>query len=537
MASAPDDPVTMLPPLRRARLFAVVWVYVGVVVGLFLFSCFSIYVLSAVRAYVGGEGLWSKGQKDAIYALTRYTLHGQEADYATYQSALSVNLGDQQARTELSKPNPDFVAAEAGFRQGRNHPNDVAGMVFLFRWFRPLPEISEAITIWAAADHHIEKLMRIGDRIHAAAQSAPLSSAQVTQYLQELQTLNQELTPLEDGFSYVLGAAARKYTQWILLTMLVAVLLMLSLAYWFSRRLLLRFETAQLLLGASEAQLQSVLQLAPLPIVIVRQSDEQVLYLNDHARQQFDFHDVPLAAIRPRDFYVNGADRDILVAALRATGRVSDLELQLKDRNGKPFWGLYSSQRIRYEGHDCVLTALLNVNERKRAHDELSYRAYHDALTGLPNRAMFMDAFKRSLHRLERSSGSGSLLFVDLDRFKTINDSLGHEVGDLLLQQVAQRIQGCVREGDLVARLGGDEFVVLVEGSADSHRMADKLLAELRPDYALGAHVVTVTASIGVSQYPQDGTELSELLSAADSAMYRAKTAGRDGVQFYVRPQ
>jgi diguanylate cyclase (GGDEF)-like protein len=241
--------------------------------------------------------------------------------------------------------------------------------------------------------------------------------------------------------------------------------------------------------------------------------------------------------LRPRDFYVNAADRDRLLAALEATGLVSDLELLLQDADGKPFWGLYSSQRILYEGHDCVMTALLNVDERKRAHDELRYRAYHDALTGLPNRAMFMDALKRSLHRMERSGGTSSLLFIDLDHFKAINDNLGHDMGDLLLQQVAQRIQDCVREGDLVARLGGDEFVVLVEGHDDTHRMADKVLGVLRPDYQLGTHIVRVTASIGVSCFPQHGTELDALLSAADFAMYQAKTAGRNGVQFYTRPQ
>ncbi|MDZ7919859.1 MAG: hypothetical protein U5O12_07625 [Rhodoferax sp.] len=399
MAAVSDLPAPVWAPLRRGRLFAVVWVYVGVVVGLFFLTCFSVFffLLSAVRAYVGGEGLWSKGQKDALYALTRYTLYTHEADYTAYQRALAVNDGDKQARTELEKPDPDFALVEAGFLQGRNHPDDVAGMVFLFRWFRSLPEINRAITIWTEADLHIEKMVQVGDQIRAAAQAGPIASAQAAQFLQQLQTVNEALTPLEDDFSYTLGVAARKYTQLILLTMLVAVLLMLSLAYLFSRRLLLRFEMAQQLLSASEAQLQSVLQLAPLPIVIVRQSDEQVQYVNDHGRQQFQLGDLTLSAIRPRDFYVNSADRDLLVAALQTTDRVTDLELQLKDGHGKPFWGLCSSQRIRYEGHDCVLTALLNVDERKRAHDELQYRAYHDALTGLPNRAMFMDAFKRSL--------------------------------------------------------------------------------------------------------------------------------------------
>lgn len=536
MATVPDLSMSALAPLRRGRLFAIIWIYMGVVLGLFFLTCFSIFLLSAVRAYVGGEGLWSKAQKDALYALTRYTQNARQSDYTAFRTALSVNQGDRQARIELTKPDPDFALAEAGLLQGRNHPDDVTGMVFLVRWFRSLPELSQVISIWAAADYHIEKLTQVGDDIHAAVQAGPLSSVQVAQFVQQLQTLNDEITPLEDGFSYALGASARKYTQRVLLTMLAAVLLMLTAAYLLSRRLLLRFETAQEMLRISETQLQSVLQLTPLPIVIVRESDEQILYLNDHARQQFHLRDIAISALRSRDFYVNPTDRDLLIAALRPTGRVTDLELQLKDRHGTPFWSWCSSQRIRYEGQGCVVTALLNVDEHKRAHDELRYRAYHDALTNIPNRAMFMDAFKRSLHRLERNGGTGSLLFIDLDHFKDINDRLGHDVGDLLLQQVAQRIQACVREGDLVARLGGDEFVVLVEGPDDTQRMADKVLSVLRPDYVLGKHLVRVTASIGVSRFPQDGSELNELLSAADTAMYQAKTAGRNSVQFYQQP-
>lgn len=537
MTLVADLSAPALPGTKRRRLFVVVWIFVGVVVGLFVLTCLSIFLLSAVRSYVGGEGLWSKGQKDAIYALTRYTLYANEADYGAYLTALAVNQGDRQARIELEKPAPDLAIARDGFLQGRNHPDDIDGMVFLFRHFRNLPDISKAIDIWAAADRHIEELTLIGSRIHTATLAGPLSPEQSRQFLLQLHAINDALTPLEDNFSYTLGEAARKYTQVILGVMSVAVLLMLSLAYWASRRLLLQFELTQEVLRKGEEQLKSVLQFAPLPIVIVRSGDECVVYANDHARSQFGFGDGPLDAIRPRDFYVNGADRDRLIAALQATGRVTDLELLLQDANGKPFWGLYSSQRIRYGGHDCVMTALLNVDERRRSHDELRYRAYHDALTGLPNRAMFMDALKRTLHRMERNEGVTSLLFIDLDHFKTVNDRLGHETGDLLLQQVAQRIQDSVREGDLVARLGGDEFVVMVEGQDDVQRLAEKILSVLRPDYQLGDHAVHVTASIGVSCFPQDGTELNGLLSAADLAMYQAKTLGRNGVQFYARPQ
>lgn len=536
MTPVADLSAPVLPVTKRRRLFAVVWVFVGVVVGLFVLTYLSIRLLSAVRAYVEGEGLWSKGQKDAIYALTRYTLYANEADYSAYLMALAVNTGDRQARIELEKPDPDLDIARDGFLQGRNHPDDIDGMVFLFRNFRKLPDIDKAITIWAAADHHIETLTQVGERIRTAIRAGPLPPEQARQFLLQLHAINNALTPLEDRFSSTLGEAARKYTQIILVVMFFVVVLMLTLAYLFSRRLFLQFELTQEALRSGEEQLKSVLQFAPLPIIIVRLSDERVLYANNHARLQFRLGATSLERLRPRDFYVNGADRDRLIAALEATGSVTDLELLLQDADGKPFWGLYSSQRIRYEGHVCVMTALLNVDERKRAHDELRYRAYHDALTGLPNRAMFMDTLKRSLHRMERSGGTSSLLFIDLDHFKAINDELGHDMGDLLLRQVAQRIQDCVREGDLVARLGGDEFVVLVEGNDDPHRMADKVLNVLRPDYQLGAHTVRITASIGVSCFPQHGTELDTLLSAADFAMYQAKTAGRNGVQFYARP-
>ena len=522
-----------VPPGKRRRLFVVLWVFVALVIGLFLFAFTSIHLLSAVRAYVEGEGLWSKGQKDALYALSRYTLYADDTDYAAYLEALSVNQGDRLARLELEKEDPDLAVAYAGLLQGRNHPDDINGMIFLFRKFRQLPDIDKAIRIWTAADVHIEELREVGNRIRVEAIAGPLSADAKRNFLQELQDINRRLTPLEDDFSYTLGEAARKSTIVILIVMFVLVSVLLTVAYWFSRRLVLQNEAIHDAMHQGELQLQRILRFAPLPMLIVRSADERMVYANEHARAQFQMGDTPLSDLHARNFYVNATDRDQLIAALDKADCVRDMELQLQDSQGKPFWGLYSSQRIHYEGQDCVLTALINVDERKRAHDEMSYRAYHDTLTGLPNRAMFMDAFKRTLHRMERNQGVVSLLFIDLDHFKAVNDTLGHEMGDVLLQQVAQRVISCVREGDLFARLGGDEFVVLVEGQDDPHSMAQKILEVLRPDYDLNGHAAKVTASIGISRFPQDGVELNGLLSAADFAMYQAKTTGRDSVQFY----
>lgn len=533
-----DTATTPVAPRgKQRRLFTVVWMFSGLVAGLFIFAFVSIELLSAVRAYVEAEGLWSKGQKDALYALTRYTVYNEESDYAAYLAALSVNQGDRQARSELEKGDPDLAVAFAGFERGRNHPDDINSMIFLFRKFRQLPDLDKAISIWTAADVQIDALQTIGNRIRTQVQAQALTPEQQRTVLKELHDINLRLTPLEDDFSYTLGAAARKFTGIILSVMFLLVAITLTLAYRFAHRLVLENERAQEALRQGELQLRRILKAAPLPILIVRSSDERIVYANAHARSQFKLGEADVGALRTRDFYVNAQDRDRLVAALEANGSVRDLELQLQDIHGNTFWGLYSSQRIHYGGHDCVMTAILNVDERKRAHDEMSYRAYHDTLTGLPNRAMFMDALKRTLHRMERSQGAMSLLFIDLDHFKAVNDQLGHEMGDLLLCQVAQRIDSCVREGDLLARLGGDEFVVLVEGQDDPYSMARKILEVLRPEYDLNGHLAHVTASIGISRFPQDGAELNGLLSAADFAMYQAKTAGRDGVQLYNASQ
>ncbi len=536
MSQQTSLPMQMVPDERRRRLFVIVWIFVALVLGVFIFASVSIHLLSAGRAYVEGEGLWSKGQKDAIYALSRYTLYTDEVDYQTYLSALAVNQGDRRARLELEKPNPDLNVAYAGLLQGRNHPDDINGMILLFRQFRWVPDIDKAIAIWAMADQHIEELTEVGTRIRAVSNLGSLSPEQERHFLSELHAINAKLTPLEDDFSYALGRAAREMALLIQLVMFALVMALLVGAYVFSRRLVLQNEAFQDALRQSKDQLKNVLQYAPTPIVISRSADEAVVYMNDHGMAQFKVAPTDLAGMRPRDFYVNPADRDRFMALLRDSGKVHDLEMQLKDAEGVTFWVQYSSRRISYDGQDCVMTTLVNVDEKKRVHDDLRYRAYHDVLTGLPNRAMFMDSLKRTLGRMERKHGMFSILFIDLDHFKEVNDALGHEMGDLLLQQVAQRIQSSVRASDLVVRFGGDEFVVLIEEHDDAdvaRRIAQKILDALGLVYDLCGHAAHVTCSIGISRFPQDGSELDSLLSSADLAMYQAKTLGKNNLQFY----
>lgn len=164
--------------------------------------------------------------------------------------------------------------------------------------------------------------------------------------------------------------------------------------------------------------------------------------------------------------------------------------------------------------------------EHQQLQARLQYMAQYDRLTDLPNRALLMDRLHGALERAQRNHTQLSLLFADLDRFKQVNDSYGHPVGDLLLQQVAQRLRGCVRSADTVARLGGDEFVVLLEGgSAPDHAqgVVQKIMAAFATPFVLQQHTVSMVPSIGTALYPQDGQEAQQLLSHADAVMYACK--------------
>ncbi len=528
------------PVGHSRRLLLIVWLFVAIVVGLLAFAYYSFGLMSAARAYVGGEGLWSKAQKEAVLALSRYVSEQNPQDYRSFQDALKVSLGDRKARLELDKPEPDWQIAADGFLQGRNHPDDVDGMIRLYRNFRSVPELARAITVWSAADAHIDQLVALGTQIHIAAQGASLDEAARRTFLAQLAHINAQLTPLEDEFSYVLGEISRRANTILRFTMMAMVSILLTIAYLVSRRIVQQNEHYQQSLLDSENQLRSLLQFAPLPIIIVGLPEGKVTYANERALAQFHVSAEDLSALSPENYYVDPEERTRVLEALRTQGTVRDWEVQMQDNQGHRFWVLLSSQRLLLGGRECLLTALNDIDARKQAQEELRHRAFHDELTGLPNRAMFMDSLSRTLHRVERKRGNFSILFIDLDHFKAVNDNYGHRVGDLLLQKVAMRVRLCVREGDLVARIGGDEFVVLVEEDrqiAEVAHIARKIQAVLEPLHVLDGHTLQVTASIGISNYPQDGTELDELLRNADSAMYRVKAQGRNNSQFHSLPE
>ncbi len=183
-----------------------------------------------------------------------------------------------------------------------------------------------------------------------------------------------------------------------------------------------------------------------------------------------------------------------------------------------------------------VVLVVRDVTERTYAEEQIKHLAYHDALTGLPNRLLFKDRLAVALSHAQRERTRLAVLFLDLDRFKVINDSLGHSIGDRLLQAVAERVQLCVRDSDTLARLGGDEFTLMIPNllrSEDAAPVAQKILEAVRNPFTIEGREFFITTSIGISLYPEDGMDAETLIKNADTAMYQAKELGRDNYQLF----
>jgi diguanylate cyclase (GGDEF)-like protein len=405
-------PSTLAAPETRSP-FAIIWIFAAIVLGLLMLANVSFGLLSSVRAYVGGESLWSKSQKDAVFHLQKYAANHVPEELRQFRADIAVPLGDHEARVEMDKPNPDFEKVRQGFVRGGNHPDDVYGMFNLYRRFGWVSFMQRAIRAWDAGDRYIGQLDEAGTQLQREIESPAPSPEKVESILAGIFVINENLTPIENQFVDALGEASRT-------------------AYRLLQGIMLGATPGLLILG--------------------------------------------------------------------------------------------------------IVLSLQILRQRKRADDWLKHIAFHDDLTALPNRVMLSQRLDQALARHRHAGSRLAILFMDLNRFKVINDSLGHEVGDALLRQVADRLRAQSRESDTVARVGGDKFAVLTENHEnlmDISTFSQRLVEVLSAPYVLGRKECLVTLSIGISVFPSDGNDSQALLKAADVAMYRAKAAGRNNYLYY----
>jgi diguanylate cyclase (GGDEF)-like protein len=407
------------PKGGKHRLLRLVSPFVAVVLFQAFLAALSLETLSSVRAYVGGEGLWSKGQKDAIHFITLYSQTGDEAFFRRFKAAIAVPLADRAARSALEQPMPDLEAARVGLEAGGNHPDDVPGMIWLFRYFQDVPYMATAIGHWRATDPFLDQLTSLADAIHEDVSRVPGLAVHAEVRKEQIDLVDRRLAPIAAAFSESLGEGSRSITLLLAVANLLTAVALVVLIVWHTRKML--------------------------------------------------------------------------------------------------------KQRLIFESSEREFVA------------RLSWQASHDALTGLANRREFETRLGSALDRLSGRVGEHSLMFLDLDQFKVVNDTCGHAAGDQLLKQTSALLLGNLGTSGLLARLGGDEFGILLE---DCHansavEIAERIrlaVQELR--FVWNGCAFSISVSIGLVHVAEAGA-IEATIRAADMACYIAKEKGRNRVQIY----
>ena len=295
---------------------------------------------------------------------------------------------------------------------------------------------------------------------------------------------------------------------------------------------------------AREERYRNAFQACPDAVMITRLSNGTIVDANRAYFEVMGYQDDDVIGRTSVELgmWAEATDRQKLAEALNGNAGCRDIEVRLRRKNGEVFWGQLSATFTDIEGVPCILSFIRDVSAAKVAVEEIKNLAFYDPLTGLPNRRLLWERLRQALLVSTRTHCKHALLFIDLDDFKALNDTFGHHVGDLMLQEAARRVASCVREVDTVARLGGDEFVVILEdlseipevAAAQAKSVGAKILEAISQPYSLDGSECHATSSMGITVFGDQSAGTNEVLQQADIAMYQAKSAGRNNMLFFA---
>jgi diguanylate cyclase (GGDEF)-like protein/PAS domain S-box-containing protein len=534
-------------PKLKARLHAlplamkmsvIVAVFVATQTLLLLIDQAGLEAISATRAFVAGEARWSKAQKDSVYALRKYAASGDESDYLAYLDAVAQPLGVRRARRAMEAPDPDPETAFQAFVVGGSDPDDARLMIRVYRWVRHFPPFARAVEIWAQGDAKIDRLHDLAAELRRDV-LAGRRGDELAEPLAAVDRLNEELAALEDDFAATLGAGSRFLLAALRATVAVAMVVLLAAAIYLSWLLTHQVHRSEQALSASERRYRALAENSAVGIWHIT-PDGYTIYVNPAMQEMLEVESPADLEGKKNNLFVTAETLETMEREQKKVerGGASAYEAQIVGRNGRRRTVLVSGAPIlSAQGRlESLIGTFIDITGRKSAERLLEHRALHDPLTDLPNRNLFMDRLEQALARARRQESTMAVLFLDLDRFKVVNDSLGHATGDNLLVTLSRRLAACVREADTVARLGGDEFAVLLEEMRSPQvavEAAERIAAEVRSPLDIAGTLVRITASVGIALLRAHWERAEDLLRYADIAMYVAKRKGGGGYHVF----
>jgi diguanylate cyclase (GGDEF)-like protein/PAS domain S-box-containing protein len=550
MTIAPARPAAISPEFKR-KLLAATWPLIAIAALMLSLCVASLSTLSSIRAFVNGEGMWSKAERQAIAELHRFAHSGSPDDFLRFRVELAVPLGDRAARLELQSPHPDYALARAGFLAGRNHPDDVSGMMLLFRLFRHSALLARPIGAWTRADELILQLDEIGRQMRSEMVTAGPGRGRVERLLAEAEGIHRQVAPLEDEFSASLGSTSRQVMKLLSLSLALCSVVLVGIGAAISRNMIRRSERIAAALREAEeqafvAQARSHVTLQSIAdAVLCTNRACEVTYMNAAAEQLIGWPAAeavgrPLVTVlrilpEPNTYSVTSEIEQILAGEQR-TGPATGSLLQGRDGSTTPIHERAAPIRDSHGEVMGIVFVMRDITQERAFAAQLLHQATHDALTGLANRREFERQLGWAILDQKRTGTDHALLYLDLDQFKVVNDTCGHAAGDELICLVSWAVKQELRAGDVLARLGGDEFGILLAnypqhaalGLAESVRHR---ISALR--FIWEGKVFSTNASIGVLSLTESLSTVGDALSAADQACYMAKDNGRNRVQFY----
>jgi diguanylate cyclase (GGDEF)-like protein/PAS domain S-box-containing protein len=294
----------------------------------------------------------------------------------------------------------------------------------------------------------------------------------------------------------------------------------------------------------SEARYRAAFETSPDVIVISRISDGVYIDVNPafSSVTGWQREEVIGKTSRDLDIWTDFDHRAEMMEIIAKGEKFRDIEIQFRRKNGTALWGIVFATAMEVGGEPCLLVQVRDITNEKRAEEEIRALAFYDQVTGLANRRLLFEQFRKSIALSSRTHRKRAMLYVDLDNFKSINETRGHQTGDLLLHEVADRLVACVNSADTVSRLGGDEFVLILEelhgypeiAATQAMEVAEKILRSMTDPFLLDQAEVRISCSIGITVFGDNQADFNHVLQQADIAMYQAKASGRNALRFFA---